>query len=380
MSKSRESKLKKLSKDNIEKPSFFDEPIESATFNEVELKTEEPSILSSEAESSSINRPAPISGNSYATTGLVARRSVSSYILAQDDERFDTPTGVAIRHVEGKIVAEVEMRNGSGLPDHSEIRRVASKLGGVDEDVLDICIANATRNGASADGLFHIDVDAIVAARERGKKQKREGGVTYSSGSQEWARQSVVDALQCLDSLYVSLDASARNRRGKMIREYDRVFTIKRKVIEEGNDRLIAIVYYFGDWFDQWQEGAVLAPQSLLALDARNGAPAKALGRYFTLLACERNKDGEIVRPVREVLQTVRRSLHYGKNPQRLRSWLEDNLAELVTEKVLDSWRYYPEQAFSALPPYKWIDAWLDLYVAVRPIFDRSQPVLETAG
>ena len=47
------------------------------------------------------NLPPPIVGDRYSTTALVARRSVSTYIQARDDERFDTSSGVAIRHVEG---------------------------------------------------------------------------------------------------------------------------------------------------------------------------------------------------------------------------------------------------------------------------------------
>jgi hypothetical protein len=65
------------------------------------------------------------------------------------------------------------------------------------------------------------------------------------------------------------------------------------------------------------------------------------------------------------VILAVRRSLDYGKNPQRLRSWLEDNLAELEREHVIAAWSYHPPEAIEALPRYKWIDAWLDLSVRI---------------
>jgi hypothetical protein len=321
------------------------------------------------------NLPPPIVGDRYSTTALVARRSVSTYIQARDDERFDTSSGVAIRHVEGRVIAEVEMRDGLSVPDHSAIRSVAAQLGGIDEDVLDVVIANAVRNGPGSDGLYEVDVDAIVAARGRGGKTKREGIKLYSSGMRDEARDAVIDALEALDRLYVSLDDAPRRRQGKVVRDYDRVFDIRRKTLEEGTDRVIAIGYSFGEWFSRWRDGLVLAPRALLALDARNGAPAKALGRYFTLLGPEADASKNLIRPIREVLLSVRRSLDYGKNPQRLRSWLEDNLEELRCERVIAAWSYHPSQATEQLPRYKWIDAWLELSVKVTLQPEAASPV-----
>jgi hypothetical protein len=321
------------------------------------------------------NLPPPIVGNRYSTTALVARRSVSTYIQARDNERFDTSSGVAIRHVEGRVVAEVEMRDGLSIPDHSAIRSVAAQLGEIDEDVLDVVIANAVRNGAGSDGLYEVDVDAIVAARGRGAKKKREGSKLYSSGMRDEARNAVVDALEALDRLYVSLGDAPRRRQGKVVRDYDRVFDIRRKILEEGTNRVVAVGYTFGEWFSRWRDGLVLAPRALLALDARNGAPAKALGRYFTLLGPEADASKNLIRPIREVLLSVRRSLDYGKNPQRLRSWLEDNLEELRRELVIAAWSYHPPQAIEQLPHYKWIDTWLELSIQVTLRTQASDPV-----
>jgi hypothetical protein len=319
--------------------------------------------------------PPPIVGDRYSTTALVARRSVSTYIQARDDERFDTSSGVAIRHVEGRLVAEVEMRDGLSVPDHSAIRSVAAQLGGIDEDVLDVVIANAVRNGAGSDGLYEVDVDAIVAARGRGGKTKREGSKLYSSGMRDEARDAVIDALEALDRLYVSLDDAPRRRQGKVVRDYDRVFDIRRKTLEEGTERVIAVGYSFGEWFSRWRDGLALAPRALLALDARNGAPAKALGRYFMLLGPEADASKNLIRPIREVLLAVRRTLDYGKNPQRLRSWLEDNLEQLRREQVIAAWSYHPSQAIERLPRYKWIDAWLELSIKVTLETEVANPV-----
>ena len=45
-----------------------------------------------------------------AQSGAFERRSVSSYIIARPEERVPTETGLALRHVEGELVATVEMR------------------------------------------------------------------------------------------------------------------------------------------------------------------------------------------------------------------------------------------------------------------------------
>ncbi len=308
-----------------------------------------------------------IAGEKYSTTAVVTRRSVSSYILANDEERYDTPTGVAVRHMEGQIVAEVELRASQSAPDHSAIRQVASKLGGLDEDVLDICIANALQNGPDADGSFYLDIDSIIAARDRGAKRKKDGTAVYASGAQAWAREAIESSVKALDQLYISYEPNTRVLKGKNVREYNRVFYISKKILEEETGRMVAFSYHFGKWWENWNDNIVLAPQALLALDARNEESLKALGRFFTHLLPEQNEQGEVVRKVRDVLLTIRRSLHIGKNPQRLRDWLEHKLERLCREGVILEWHYGPQELVDELPAYKWLEPWLELSVVVKP-------------
>ena len=52
----------------------------------------------------------PAVSHSYPTTPGIERRSVSTYVIARPDERFETSTGLAVRHTEKDGTAQVEMR------------------------------------------------------------------------------------------------------------------------------------------------------------------------------------------------------------------------------------------------------------------------------
>jgi hypothetical protein len=127
------------------------------------------------------NLPPPIAGDTYPTTPGIERRSVSTYVIARPDERFETSTGLAVRHTEQGGTAHVEMRPANGqLTDAavSEIRKVAAQLSAVDDDVLDVLLANAIANGSDAVGLHTIEIDAILDTRQRGVRHKAEGRKT----------------------------------------------------------------------------------------------------------------------------------------------------------------------------------------------------------
>jgi len=313
----------------------------------------------------------PIVGDSYQATGDAARRGLSSFVLAQDDERVDTRTGVGIRHIEGGLVTEVEMRESSRAalqpaPNYVAIRQVASELGGLDEDVFDIMISNAEQNGPGPDGLFDLEIDAVIAARGRGSKKKREGIKLYSSGVRADSREDVLEALEAFQRIYVATGTGGARKIGdERALDYYQLVTIKRMSMIDRTDHIASVGYQFGPWYEQGRDFRVPAPRSLLALDARNGAPAKALGRYFTQRASEADTKCRIIKPVHEVLQMVRRSTEHGKNPQRLRSWLEDNLEKLVRQHVIDRWEYESATAIESLPRYDWVESWLDLRVVV---------------
>ncbi len=93
---------------------------------------------------------------------------MSTYVIARAEERFATSTGLAVRHTEDGVIAEVEMRPASGQLTEialAEIRTVAAQLSAVDDDVLDVLLANAIANGADNDDLHTVEIDAISAAR-----------------------------------------------------------------------------------------------------------------------------------------------------------------------------------------------------------------------
>ncbi len=175
--------------------------------------------------------PPPIAGDTYPQTPGIERRSVSTYVIARPDERFETSTGLAVRHTEQGGTAHVEMRPANGqLTDAavSEIRKVAAQLSAVDDDVLDVLLANAIANGSDADGLHTIEIDAILDTRQRGVRHKAEGRKTYLSGRRQETRDDAVARLRRLETLSVSI--GERKMRGKMVREYDRVVGIQRLI------------------------------------------------------------------------------------------------------------------------------------------------------
>jgi hypothetical protein len=324
------------------------------------------------------NLPPPIAGNAYPTTPGVERRSVSTYVIATAEERFATSTGLAVRHTEDGIIAEVEMRPASGrLTEEAlaEIRTVASQLSAVDDDVLDVLLANAIANGADADDLHTIEIDAILDARQRGVRHKADGAKTYLAGRRQETRDDTVGRLRRLETLYVSI--GERKMRGKLVREYDRVVGIQRLITDPNNDeRVVAVRYRFGKWFAAWREGHALAPRRLLELDGRNGAPSKTLGRYFVQRAREMDTRGRIVRRVRDVLTDLRRPLYdqTGKNAGRPRAHFEEHLETLQREGIFAAWGYVEaaddKNADVVLGAgYKKAEAWLDLnlFVVLTP-------------
>jgi len=329
--------------------------------------------------------PPPIAGDTYPTTPGLERRSVSTYVIAKAEERYATSTGLAVRHTEDGIIAEVEMRPASGqLTEEAlaEIRTVAAQLSAVDDDVLDVLLANAIANGADVDGLHTIEIDAILDTRQRGVRHKTEGAKTYLAGRRQETRDDAVERLRRLETLYVSI--GERKMRGKTVREYDRVVGIQRLITDPNNqERVIAVRYRFGKWFGAWRDGHEVAPRRLLELDGRNGAPTKTLGRYFVQRAQESDEHGRIARRVRDVLTDLRRPLHdtTGKNAGRPRLKFEENLAELEAEGIFAGWGYVEagdsKNADAAIGAgYKKADAWLDLTLFVL----LSPKALEPAG
>jgi len=318
--------------------------------------------------------PPPISGNTYPTTPGLERRSVSTYVIARPEERYATLTGLAIRHTEGEFAAEVEMRPIDGRLDDkalAEIRAVAAELSAVDDDVLDVLIANAIANGADAEGLYTIEIDGILETRQRGSKTKAEGAKTYLSGRRQEMRDDAVERLRRLETLYLAI--GERKMRGKAVREYDRVVGIQRLITDpENEERVLAVRYRFGKWFEAWRDGHALAPRRLLELDGRNGAPVKTIGRYFVQRAREVDARGRIVRQVRDVLTDLRRPLYdtTGKNAGRPRQKFEEYFKALQVENVFATWGYVEAadstDADLALGSgYNKAAAWLDLHVFV---------------
>ena len=330
----------------------------------IEYKPPSIDVTSTDPQRRRGGRKKGLESDHYSTVAAVARRSITTYIVASDDERSDTPTGVVVPHVEGDVVIDVEMRSDRPAPDHVAIRRVASQLGGVDEDVLDVLVGNAINNGPDHDGLYEVEIDAILAARGRGQKRKREGGKTYSAGMRNEARQDVIESIDALGNLYIAADQPKR-RRGKLVRDFDRVFFVHRKTFlnADGSGDLIAIAYRFGAWFDAWRRHRVLAPRHILELDANRNAQEKRLGRYFVHLGDQADHTGRLYRRVADIFADLRRPMEDAQdNPSRVKHRLESQLQALVSSGVILAWAYDPEPK---LPARGWMQDWLGASLVV---------------
>ena len=96
-----------------------------------------------------------VEGDRYHATGAFERRSVSSYIIARPEERVPTGTGLALRHVEGELVATAEMRpprRRGGVTEEAlaRVAEIASHLSPLDDDLLDLLVSNARKNSPFA--------------------------------------------------------------------------------------------------------------------------------------------------------------------------------------------------------------------------------------
>jgi len=151
------------------------------------------------------------------------------------------------------------------------------------------------------------------------------------------ARDAVIDAIKKLDTLYVAL-APAQETKRKRLRDWDRVLNVQRYTLEEPTNRIHSIRYELGTWFGRWKDDHVLAPRRILQLDAKRDASAKTLARYFTQRRREAEASGRIVRRVRNVFVETASEIERGKNPQRLRDWIEQSLETLRRDGIIAAW------------------------------------------
>jgi len=317
--------------------------------------------------------PPPVVGEDYAAVAGIERRGVSSFVLhARTDALYDTERGVAITHREQTHFAEVEMRPLGRQPtmlpitsaELAEVRSAAARMSTVVEDVLDILVSNAVENPVDPEGYYELEIDAILDARGLVKKQK--GGVgakTYAAGHHAEAREAVIEAIQKLDSLYVALEPMRFGKR-KRLRDWDRVLNVQRYTLEEPSERVHSIRYELGTWFERWKDDHVLANRRILELDAKREAPAKILARYFVQRRGEAQRNGRIVRRVRDLFAETATEIDRGKNPQRSRDWLEGTLQSLKKDQIIADWSYV--EPIDNLPRYKWLEPWLEYHVAVH--------------
>ncbi len=311
-----------------------------------------------------------VEGDQYHATGAFERRSVSSYIIARPEERVPTETGLALRHVEGELVATVEMRplqRRGGVTDEAlaRVAEIASHLSPLDDDLLDLLVSNARKNGVDENGWATIVLSDIAEARDTVAYRHLENGRVHRDGIRRETLEEIYERLRGLELLHVYVGRDII--RGAEAAEFDRVFAIRRVLTDlDDPSKVIAIRYEFGT-SSAWRTTDILAPTRLLQLDARRSGPAKKVGRYFFQHAREADAQRRIVLDVRTVLADLRRPLD-DPNPKRGRRWLEDNLQELVRERVLASWGYIETGGSHSdrfLGRYGWWKRWLTLHVYV---------------
>lgn len=310
-------------------------------------------------------RRPPVEDEKFRTQIGIERRSVSSFVIHRES-LYDTERGVGYTHEESTHFAEVEMRpsKSTQLP---VVRAEAARLSAVHEDVLDLLISNAEHNKPDENGLFTIEVDAILNARGTAKKKKD----NYSAGHHTEARIAVVKTIRDLDRLFVA--TAPLTHRHRRVRNWDRVMWVSRYTTLDSHDSsdpdlvdprsVVAVQYGFGTWIKNALP--IQAPRALLALDAQREGTAKDVGRYFIQRAHEVDPLNRITRPVRQVFMELDMRPEL-QNPQRSRNRLEKALDKLVAEKVVSGWGYVEGEIERLLPPRGWLEHWLALRLWVQ--------------
>lgn len=304
---------------------------------------------------------APIENDRFSVSPTMQRRAASRFVTARNADRHLTETGLAIRYEEHGVYAELEMRdkNTKVLTQDAatNLRDIAKRLGGVDEDVLDLLLANAIRNAPEPNGWHWIDVDEIIRARGRGLR-KRNDGSGYKSGIDYSAREDVVKAVKLFSSVFVSVGKSTNKNESskKNLTNYDPLLIIERIVVDDNKTRQepVRFAYRFGSGLAdvRMQSQSLLAPRSLLQLNGKTEKTAKDLGRQFVLHA---NTQGIVKRVVSAALQGSGIELEENEtNRGRIRHRIEKALHALVERGVLRSWNY--EENTTEMPPAQWAD------------------------
>lgn len=309
-------------------------------------------------------RKPPVEDDKFKTQIGIERRSVSSFVIHRDT-LYDTERGVGYTHEESTHFAEVEMRpsKSTQLP---AIRAEAARLSAVHEDVLDLLISNAEHNKPDENGLFTIEIDAILNARGTKKKTKD----NYSAGHHTEARIAVVKTIRDLDRLFVA--TAPIKERHRRVRNWDRVMWVSRYTTLDSHDSndpdlvdprsVVAVQYGFGTWIRN--AVPIQAPRALLALDAQREGTAKDVGRYFIQRAHEMDGHNRVTRPVRQIFRELDLRPE-PLNPQRSRNRLENALRKLVEENIIAAWGYVEGEIERLLPARGWLEQWLDTRIWV---------------
>jgi hypothetical protein len=324
-----------------------------------------------------------VEGEHFPASATLSRRATSGFVTATDVDRVTTTQGIAYRYLEGGTVAEVELRpDDEGAERRKKapitqvqaesLRAIARGLDGVDEDVLDVLVANAVTNIPNSNGWHVIDVDAVLEARGRGvRRRKIEGGKTYRAGYSDDHRDEVLGAVRALSQLYIAV-GEVRKAGRRRLRSHRPLLIVEEFVRDEARSTrpIVAIAYRFGEGFDGAHMAQVLAPAALLRLNARTEAAEKTLGRYLIQRVDHR---GQVVTRIADLLDGVGWQLEAGGNRGRIRPRVELTLEALVAAGVLRRWVYADDStggdprrfADEALPSRGWIERWLNFGVVI---------------
>jgi len=337
--------------------------------------------VSYEAPSKALDEhlPPPVLGRAYPVHAGIERRAVSSFVihLRANEAVEQSEHGMVVTYQERSQFVDVELRH----PAIAKVRDAATAISGVAEDVLDVLIANAFQNPANTNGIYSIEIDAILDARGVRKKSKTDGKKTYTAGHHEQARQDVAKALVELDKLWVAGGDRNASRRGRRpANAWQRVFKLELLFTAKGGEReqrdratldeldpkqYVAIDYSFGVWFDSLRAttASIQAPRRLLELNAKNAGPAKDLGRHLIQRRSEAEHDGRLVRSIGKLFEDLVWRPTPG-DPGETRARLERALTKLKGSGIISTWEYVED--VSALPPRRWLDIWMEYSIWVR--------------
>jgi hypothetical protein len=320
-----------------------------------------------------------VTGQTYALAATVGRRAIAFALAGAADagERWTDEFRNPFVMREGDNVAEVvllrplaALKRNFSQRESADFAEAVRRFREIDQVVLDCLVNNVIQNGTDASGHAFASYDSILDAR--GVEKKKKGG--YSAGHRPEDREEVHHSILRLIAMGAGITRiDAKNRKGRLppaLVAHDYEFDM-------GSGAATGVEYELGKWFDALNLDTVpFSPVETLQYDLRYFAIEQRLARLFVNLTFTA-PNGVVARVVRDVLREVNLQVD-AKKPGRTMERFKKAMDRLVTDGVLASWRYDPDDAHVPFEARGFLTDWLsrELVVTRGERVTSGRPVL----